>query len=211
MSVISEQYRALLPSLGSARLVAVSKTFPASDILEIYNCGQRSFGESRAPELAEKAKSLPADIEWHFIGHLQANKVRPVVEAASWIHAVDSLKLLERIDRIAGELGRHPKLLLEINVSGEESKFGLRPESLPEMLAFKPEHCEVVGLMTMAPDGAPESELRRIFTTLAGLAKSAGLPEVSMGMSGDYPVAVACGATMVRVGSAIFGRREYLK
>ncbi|MEA4862822.1 MAG: YggS family pyridoxal phosphate-dependent enzyme [Victivallaceae bacterium] len=211
MSVISEQYRALLPSLGSAGLVAVSKTFPASDIQEIYDCGQRSFGESRASELAEKVKSLPADIEWHFIGHLQSNKVKAVVEYSSWIHAVDSLKLLERIDRIAGELGKRPKLLLEVNVSGEESKFGLRPEELAELLAFKPEHCEVVGLMTMAPDGAPEPELRRIFTTLAGLAKSVGLPELSMGMSGDYPIAVECGATMVRVGSAIFGRREYLK
>jgi len=211
MSVIAQQYRALLPTLGAARLVAVSKTFSAADILEIYNCGQRRFGESRAPELAAKAAVLPADIEWHFIGHLQSNKVKPVIEYASWIHAVDSRKLLERIDRIAGELGRKPKLLLEVNVSGEPSKFGMRPEDLPEVLEFIPEHSVVAGLMTMAPDGAPEGELKRIFTKLADLAKASVLPEVSMGMSGDYPIAVACGATMVRVGSAIFGRRECLK
>jgi len=193
------------------QLLAVSKTFPAEAVLAAYNAGQRRFGESKTPELAAKARSLPADIEWHFIGHLQSNKVRQTLECAQTIHSVDSVKLLERIDRLSGELGKQPKLFLEVNVSGEASKFGMAPETVEEALAFPLRHARIVGLMTMAPEGAPKSALERIFSTLAELARRHGLAELSMGMSGDFPVAVACGATIVRVGSRIFGGRVYTK
>ena len=195
---------------GAARLIAVSKTFPAADIAELYRFGVRRFGESRASEFSAKAEALPADIEWHFIGHLQANKVRPVVERAAWIHSVDSLKLAERIDRIAGECGKKPKILFEVNVSGEESKFGMTPAELEAAANAKFVNVELAGLMTMAPADAPETTLKTVFGTLAELGKQYGLSELSMGMSGDFEAAVKCGSTLVRVGSLIFGRREYL-
>ncbi|MDD4817253.1 MAG: YggS family pyridoxal phosphate-dependent enzyme [Victivallaceae bacterium] len=195
---------------GAVRLVAVSKTFPAADIAELYRAGVRRFGESRASEFVAKADALPADIEWHFIGHLQANKVRPVAERAAWIHSVDSLKLAERIDRIAGECGKRPKILFEVNVSGEASKFGMSPAELAEAACAGFGHVEAVGLMTMAPAGAPEETLEAVFGALAELGKNYNLKELSMGMSGDFEAAVKCGATLVRVGSLIFGKREYL-
>jgi pyridoxal phosphate enzyme (YggS family) len=150
------------------------------------------------------------------IGHLQANKVRPVVRHAAWIHSVDSLDLLQRIDRIAGEEGRCPAVLLEINVSGEESKFGLAPAAVPAVIegGLACANLRLAGLMTMAPYEAPEAELRKIFGGLRTLRDSQqtsfniALPELSMGMSGDFPIAVAEGATIVRIGTAIFGERS---
>ena len=199
---------------GDVRLIAVSKTFPAECAAEAYRCGQHAFGENRVQELAEKAPKLPADIEWHLIGHLQQNKVRVALEHASWIHSIDSLALLQRTVRIAGELGVTPKLLLEVNISGEESKFGLTPADVPSVLEGCPTPM-LAGFMTVAPLGASETELHRIFGGLRKLrdemeAKSGlRLPELSMGMSGDFEIAVAEGATMVRVGTAIFGHRDY--
>ena len=199
---------------GDARLIAVSKTFPAECAAEAYRCGQHAFGENRVQELAEKAPKLPSDIEWHLIGHLQQNKVRVALEHASWIHSIDSLALLQRTVRIAGELGVTPKLLLEVNISGEESKFGLTPADVPSVLEGCPTPM-LAGFMTVAPLGASETELHRIFGGLRKLrdemeAKSGlRLPELSMGMSGDFEIAVAEGATMVRVGTAIFGHRDY--
>ncbi len=200
---------------ASVRLLAVSKTFPPDAVLEAYAAGQRLFGESRIQEFEAKAVVLPKDIEWHFIGHLQSNKVARVVEIASWIHSVDSERLLERIDRLAGEQGRCPHILLEVNISGEETKCGLRPAGALHLaeLALAKKHVTLEGLMTMAPYGAPRKQLEKIFSDLRGLRDElacklgVAMPELSMGMSGDYHEAVEQGATIVRIGSAIFGGR----
>lgn len=202
---------------SSVKLLAVSKTFPAEAVAEAYAAGQRCFGENRVQELEAKAPALPTEIEWHQIGHLQANKVRGALKFASWIHAVDSLPLLQRIERLATELDAHPKLLLEVNVSGEESKFGLRPEEVASLLEWLPSDAPapVVGLMTMAPFDVPEATLHEVFGGLRQLRDRLqqetghALPELSMGMSGDFEVAIQEGATIVRVGSAIFGTRDY--
>ncbi len=204
---------------ASVKLVAVSKTFPAADIETAYRTGQQLFGENRVQDFVEKAKVLANDIEWHFIGHLQSNKVSKVVACADYIHAVDSVKLLERIDRLAGELNKHPKILLEINISGEASKFGTTETEAMELaqVAVQCDNIDFAGLMTMAPYGATEDELHHIFGSLRQLrdrlAEHFGvqLPELSMGMSADYKIAIAEGATLIRVGSAIFGKRGDLK
>ncbi len=201
----------------TVQLVAVSKTFPAAAIATAYAANQRLFGENRVQELADKAQSLPKDIQWHMIGHLQSNKVAKVVEWADYIHAVDSLKLLQRIERLAAEKKRCPKILLEINISGEESKFGLTPAEVAPLVeaAQNCRHLELVGLMTMAPFGAAPDTLHHIFGSLRQLRDQLAarfkieLPELSMGMSADYHIAIAEGATLVRVGSAIFGKRRY--
>lgn len=197
-------------------LLAVSKTFPAEDIAEAYSAGgQRAFGENRVQELEEKAPRLPADIQWHLIGHLQRNKVRAALKYAAWIHSVDSPELFRRIEEIAAETGKSPKLLLEVNISGEESKFGFRPEDAVRLLQTLPSElpAPVVGFMTMAPFGATREELQAVFGGLRELRDKCrtltGMPlnELSMGMSGDFDTAIACGSTMVRVGTAIFGHR----
>jgi pyridoxal phosphate enzyme (YggS family) len=198
------------------KLLAVSKTVGVDEIRAAYACGQRAFGENRVPDLERKKSALPADCEWHFIGHLQKNKVRPVVKSADWIHSVDSLELLERIERIAAEEGRRPSVLLEVNISGEESKFGLEASEVHELVeaSRRCEHLRCCGLMTMAPFGAGEDELHRVFGGLRelrdGLVSEAGveLPELSMGMSGDFRAAIREGSTVVRIGTAIFGSRR---
>jgi len=199
----------------SVKLIAVSKTFPAEAVQSAYDVGQRLFGENKVQDLALKNAALPKDIEWHMIGHLQSNKAKLAVENSDYIHAVDSVKLLKKIDRLAGELGRSPKVLLEINVSGEESKFGADAELVKE-LAHAATECEnvtVAGLMTMAPFGVSEIELRFVFSSLRKLRENLeaefdlDLPELSMGMSGDFEIAIEEGATMVRVGTSIFGKR----
>ena len=197
----------------AAELVAVSKTFPAVDILAVYNAGQRKFGESKADELAAKAAALPGDIEWHFIGHLQSNKVRSVVTHARVIHSVDSAKLLERIERIAGEEKVKIEALLEVNISGEASKFGLTMAAAEKLVeeSRNMRNVTVTGFMTMAPEGAEEEELVKVFAGLKNLADKCGLQQLSMGMSGDFKTALACGAALVRIGTAIFGKRDYSK
>ncbi|MCP3965438.1 MAG: YggS family pyridoxal phosphate-dependent enzyme [Lentisphaerae bacterium] len=201
----------------SVRLVAVSKYFPLEAILAAYDCGQLVFGENRVQEMVDKAKVLPEDIKWHMIGHLQSNKVKATVECATCIHSADSVKLLQRIDRLAGECGTTPDVLLEFNMSGEESKFGI-DASLASKLATAAAKCKnvkVTGLMTMAPFGVPEDELNNVFGGLRELrdqiSKESGLklPELSMGMSGDFETAIGQGATLVRIGTAIFGKRDY--
>jgi len=199
---------------GSARLIAVTKTFPAEAVEEAYKCGHRAFGENRVQELTEKAPKLPGDCEWHLIGHLQHNKVRAALEHSSWIHSIDSLSLLQRIVKISAELGAVPKLLLEVNISGEESKFGLKPDEVAGILSGCPADL-CVGFMTVAPYEAGECELHWIFGGLRALrermeaAMGRKYPELSMGMSGDFEIALNEGATMIRVGSAIFGHRQY--
>ncbi|MEI6425157.1 MAG: YggS family pyridoxal phosphate-dependent enzyme, partial [Lentisphaerota bacterium] len=160
---------------------------------------------------------LPCDIEWHLIGHLQSNKTASAVKVSHMIHAVDSEDLIVRINRISGDLRKKQKILLEINISREDSKFGLRDETVIfkcAECALKSPDVDLNGLMTMAPYGAPECELRRIFSGLRELRNKiesaffAKLPELSMGMSGDYETAIAEGATIVRIGTAIFGKRN---
>ncbi|MFA6566726.1 MAG: YggS family pyridoxal phosphate-dependent enzyme [Victivallales bacterium] len=199
------------------KLVAVSKTFPVEAVIEAYNAGQRLFGENRVQEMASKFSSLPSDIEWHLIGHLQSNKVAGAVKVSRMIHAVDSVDLVARINRISGDLRKKQEILLEINISKEKTKFGLRDETgifKCAECALKSHHVDLRGLMTMAPYGAPECELRRIFSGLRELRNkiessfSAKLPELSMGMSGDYETAISEGATIVRIGAAVFGKRK---
>lgn len=200
---------------GEVRLVAVSKTNPAEAIREVFEAGQRAFGESRVQEALPKLDALPAEIEWHFIGHLQTNKIRKVVSRFALFHGVDNQNLAQQMNRIAGELGVTANVLLEVNVSGEESKFGFDPKTLPAALeALLPlPFLRIQGLMTMAPySEAPETS-RPYFTKLRELrdrlAAETGNPlrELSMGMSGDFEQGIAEGATIVRVGSAIFGER----
>lgn len=199
------------------KLIAVSKTFPPEAIAAAYACGQFRFGENRLQELEEKVKKLPETIEWHLIGHLQSNKAQRAVQLATYIHSVDSEKLLRRLDRLAMEAGKKPKILLEINISGEESKFGTTESDAVKLVqaALTCEHLELAGLMTMAPYEAPETALHNIFGGLRRLRDylenhlQIKLPELSMGMSSDFEIAIQEGATFVRVGTAIFGKRTY--
>jgi pyridoxal phosphate enzyme (YggS family) len=197
---------------GEVELVAVSKKQSAELIREAVDAGQLLFGENRVQEAMVKIPSLPGSLRWHLVGHLQSNKIRKALPLFELIHSVDSAELAGEIDRIAGEMGLFPRVLLEVNVSGEGSKHGFRPEQLErdlETLLALP-RLQVEGFMTMAPL-APEAEAARPF--FAGLrelrdrmAARAGIPfgVLSMGMSGDFEVAVEEGATLVRVGSAIF-------
>lgn len=216
-----------LKALGSALpegvvLVAVSKFHPVEALREAYDAGQRIFGESRANEMASKAAALPDDIEWHFIGHLQTNKVRTVVPHASLIHSIDSPRLLDAVDAEALREGRRVKVLMQLHVAKEETKFGFTPDELTEYLT--PERVEalratdIVGVMGMASNVDDEERIRRDFrdirTTFDTLKAGVftGKPEfsiISMGMSHDWPIAVAEGANMVRIGTTIFGEREY--
>lgn len=197
------------------RLVAVSKTVDAGVVAAAHAAGQRLFGESRAQELAAKAPSLPADCEWHFIGPLQKNKVRHVVGSARWIHTLDSPALIERVGRIAGEEGVKPNILVQVNISGEASKHGCSPGDAPALVeaALRCPHLCCRGFTTIAPYLASEPELRSFFRALRELrdrvshATGSALPDLSMGMSGDFEVAIEEGATLVRVGTAIFGCR----
>lgn len=196
-------------------LLAVSKTFPAEAVAEAFAAGQCKFAENRVQELLEKAPHLPPTCQWHLIGHLQQNKVRQALQYASVIQSVDSVALLQRINRIADEVKRTPEILLEVNISGEESKFGVRPEQAEELLtATRNGTSRCIGLMTIAPFGATEVQLGATFAGLRKLrdqlvaATGLALPELSMGMSGDFEIAIAEGATIVRIGSAIFGSRE---
>jgi hypothetical protein len=219
LACVEESVRSAARAAGrdpsTVRLIAVSKTHPAEVVREIYDAGHRLFGENRVQELLAKAPLLPADTRWHLIGHLQKNKIRKVLPVAERIHSVDSLDLARDIDRIAAELGLFPRVLLEVNVSGEESKFGFRPDVLRtelETLLALP-RVQVDGLMTIAPYVEDPETVRPVFAGLRELrdelARCGGvpLPELSMGMSGDFAVAIAEGATFVRVGTAIFGER----
>lgn len=200
----------------SVRLVAVSKTVAAEAVRQALAAGQTEFGENQVQELTRKAQVLGGACTWHLIGHLQSNKVRPAVRAAAWIHSVDSTALLERIDRIAAEEGRCPIVLLQVNLSGETTKSGAPPDRVEELVlcARRCTHLSCRGLMTMAPFEAPESVLHSVFGGLRELRDrlqdrtGVPLPELSMGMSGDYPVAIEEGATLVRIGTAIFGPRQ---
>nr|MBI1229860.1 YggS family pyridoxal phosphate-dependent enzyme [Cytophagales bacterium] len=208
-------------SSASCLLIAVSKTKPVSAIQEAYEAGIRDFGENKVQEMAEKAPQLPQDIRWHMIGHLQRNKVKFIASFVHLIHGVDSLRLLEQINKEGKKVGRVISCLLQIHIAKEESKFGLDEQELEEILfgndVRQMEHIRIVGLMGMATNTADTSVVQNEFSYLRALLEKysrenlppqIALKELSMGMSGDYKIAQEEGSTMVRIGSAIFGERN---
>ena len=206
-------------------MVCVSKFHPVEAIMEAYNAGERDFGESRVQELLPKYEALPKDIRWHFIGHLQTNKVRQIVPFVHMIHSVDSVRLLETINREAEKIQRKVRVLLEVHVAKEETKSGFSPEELEQLRIknFELSNCfpwvEVCGIMGMATNTDDVEEWRRCFREIKALAAhltpitdsvaSDTRPQISMGMSDDYLIAIEEGSTMVRIGSSIFGERNY--
>lgn len=203
--------RATLPS--DVKLVCVSKFHPAEAILEAYSAGERDFGESRVQELCAKYEALPKDIRWHFIGHLQTNKVRQIVPFVYLIQSVDSVRLLDVIEAEAARIGRVVNVLLEVHVAAEETKSGFSPEELEASWEglFARAHVHVCGLMTMATNTDDEAEIRRCFRELKTIAAAHGMSDaiLSFGMSDDYRIAIEEGTNMVRIGSSIFGARVY--
>lgn len=204
------------------QLVAVSKTKPNAAILEAYEAGQRVFGENKIQEMTDKYDALPQDIEWHMIGHVQRNKVKYMAPFVALIHAVDSLRLLTEIDKQAERNNRVIPCLLQLFIADEETKFGLSENELFELLdseAFKAlHHIKIQGLMGMATFTENQDQIRQEFSTLHHIFEKVQtynhLPNVecktlSMGMSNDYPIAIDCGSTMIRIGSTIFGERNY--
>lgn len=202
-------------------LVAVSKTKPISDLMEAYNAGQRIFGENKIQEMAEKYEQMPKDIEWHMIGHVQRNKVKYMAEFVSLIHGLDSFKLLKEINKQAQKHDRVIDCLLQIKIADEDSKFGMSAEDASTLLQSDEfselQHIKIVGVMGMATftDDLKQVEsefklLKSTFNTLKPVqTTNCRLQTISMGMSGDYQLAIECGSTMVRVGSSIFGARNY--
>ena len=203
-------------------LVAVSKFHPLEALHEAYDAGQRDFGESRVQELAAKAAAMPADVRWHFIGHLQTNKVRQLLPSVYLIHSIDSLHLLQTVDREARRIGKTVDVLLQLHVAAEETKFGFSPDECARLVESGAlsslANVRVRGLMAMATNtdnfAQVEAEFRRVcdlFNSLkAGpLCDNPEFSEISMGMSDDYTIAMRCGSTIVRIGSSIFGERQY--
>lgn len=203
-------------------LVCVSKFHPENAILEAYNCGERIFGESRVQELLAKQTKLPADIQWHFIGHLQSNKIKLILPTVSLIHGVDSSNLLKEINSRALKAGRVVSCLLQVHIAREETKFGFSIEEIHQMLSGiefgSLENVQINGLMGMATLTDDKEQIRAEFRTLRQLydelkreyfQNNENFCELSMGMSDDYQIAIDEGSTMVRIGSSIFGMREY--
>ncbi len=213
-----EHIKSSLPQ--NVTLVAVSKTKPVSDLMEAYEAGQRIFGENKIQEMAEKWEVMPKDIQWHMIGHVQTNKVKFMAQFVSLIHGVDSLKLLKEINKQALKNNRVIDCLLQIHIADEETKFGLDEEELntilnsPELNEMK--NIRIVGLMGMATFTDKQNQIKKEFTNLKSIfeklqplnTKNCQLNTLSMGMSGDYQLAIECGSTMVRIGSSIFGGRK---
>jgi PLP dependent protein len=221
------EIKSTLPS--SVTLVAVSKTKPIPDLMEAYDAGQRIFGENKIQEMAEKWEAMPKDIEWHMIGHVQTNKVKFMAPFVNLIHGVDSFKLLEEINKQAQKNNRIIDCLLQIYIAEEESKFGLDEEELNEILKqvqYKElKNIRIVGLMGMATFTDNKEQIKKEFTHLKSIfdklqplntdpslkgeqaKQNYQLNTISMGMSGDYQIAIECGSTMVRIGSSIFGGR----
>ncbi len=214
-----ETYTQSLPK--GCNLIAVSKTHPAEKIQEAYNAGQRAFGENKAQELSWKYESLPKDIQWHMIGHLQSNKVKYIVRFVHMIHSVDSLKLLQEIDKLGRKGNRVINCLLQIHIADEETKFGFAESEAVELLQSGAianlNNAKIAGLMGMATLTQDVNKIRSEFKTLKSLfekiksmslSENIEMKELSMGMSSDYTIAVEEGSTMIRVGTAIFGERR---
>ena len=203
-------------------LVAVSKTKPIPDLMEAYEAGQRIFGENKIQEMTDKWEAMPKDIQWHMIGHVQTNKVKYMAPYVSLIHGVDSLKLLQEINKQSQKNNRVIDCLLQVYIAEEESKFGLDEEELNEMLKQVQDDSEnykyirIVGFMGMATFTSNQSQVEKEFSRLKTIfdhystlnSKNCQLNILSMGMSGDYALAIECGSTMVRIGSSIFGNRN---
>ena len=218
-----ETIRKTIPS--GVLLVAVSKTKPVEDLQEAYDAGQRVFGENHALEMRDKHEVLPKDIEWHFIGHLQTNKIKYIVQYVRLIHSIDTFNLLQAVNKEAVKHERVVDCLLQFHIAEEETKFGLSMEEAEEILDFAETHgraslqnvriCGVMGMATNTDDMAQVRKefhhLKEIFDTLKAkyFADCEWFKEISMGMSHDYPIAIEEGSTMVRVGSKIFGERNY--
>ncbi|MGP1526773.1 MAG: YggS family pyridoxal phosphate-dependent enzyme [Bacteroidales bacterium] len=202
----------------NVKLVAVSKFHPAEEIMQAYNIGQRAFGESRPQEMAEKHKLLPKDIEWHFIGHLQTNKLKLVLPFASLIQSIDSIRLLEAINNWGLDNGRSINVLLELHLGAEETKNGLEEAEIREILVRSAEYENIVfrGLMGMATNTSDETIIRADFDRISRLKSNLKkefpelrqFNELSIGMSGDYRIALEYGATIIRIGTNIFGPRK---
>ena len=200
-------------------LIAVSKTKPVEMLKEAYDAGARVFGENKVQEIVDKYDQMPSDVKWHMIGHLQRNKVKYIVDKVAMIHSVDSLRLAETIEKEAAKKAVIVPILIEVNVAQEESKFGLRPEEVLPLIEQIADfsHIRIKGLMTIAPYVDNAEENREIFRELKKLSvdiaakniNNVTMSVLSMGMTGDYMVAVQEGATMVRVGTGIFGARNY--
>ncbi|GAB3714576.1 YggS family pyridoxal phosphate-dependent enzyme [Spirosoma flavus] len=220
MIMIAEAIHQIEHSLeGKAKLIAVTKTKPVNLIQEAYDAGCRRFGENKVQEMVDKQPQLPTDVEWHLIGHLQTNKVKYIAPFVSLIQSVDSLKLLQEINKQAARNNRVIDCLLQIYIADEETKFGLSVEEADILLDTLQENplsnIRIVGLMGLATNTSDEEQIRREFRALKQLydklatrqQPNVAFQELSMGMSGDYPIAVEEGSTMIRVGSAIFGNR----
>lgn len=214
--------RATIPD--GVTLVCVSKFHSHEAIMEAYACGERDFGESRVQELLPKYEALPKDIRWHFIGHLQTNKVKQILPFVHLIHSVDSMRLLETINREAEKIQRRVKVLLEVHVAKEETKSGFTPEEINQFIIHNSKFIidypwvEICGVMGMATNTEDQSEWRRCFREIKHLGEQLlnnskllnnSAPQISMGMSDDYLVAIEEGSNMVRIGSTIFGLRQY--
>lgn len=222
--MISDNIRQIWSELpDGVRLVAVSKYHPKEAIEAAYAAGQRIFGESKVQEMTAKQTVLPNDIEWHFIGHLQSNKVKYIVPYVSLIHGIDSYKLLVEVDRQAAKAGRTVNCLLQLHVAQEETKFGLTPDECRSMLATGEwralQHVRLRGLMGMASNTDDVEQIRAEFCLLNSFfhevkerffSQDEAFKELSMGMSDDYRLAVEAGSTLVRIGSKIFGERSYV-
>lgn len=217
-SGIKENYKkiaAVIPE--NVQLVAVSKTHPAEAVQEIYNMGQKVFGENKVQELVEKQTLLPKDIQWHLIGHLQTNKVKYIAPFVDIIQSVDSEKILKEIDKQAAKNDRKIKVLLQVKIAAEDTKFGFAIEEAEQIfqssLENKYPHVEINGLMGMATFTENKNQIAQEFKVLKDFFDKLSLKQpltvLSMGMSDDYPIAIASGANSVRIGSSIFGRRNY--
>ena len=219
MSIAQNLYHIKSQLPAHVTLVAVSKTKPVSDLMEAYQAGQRCFGENKIQEMTDKWEQMPKDIEWHMIGHVQTNKVKFMAEYVSLIHGVDSLKLLQEINKQALKHNRKIDCLLQIYIANEETKFGLDEKELNELIASKEfkelQNIQIIGLMGMATFTENQNQikaefkhLKTIFDTINN-QENLKLETLSMGMSGDYELAIEFGSTMVRIGSSIFGNRNY--
>jgi len=215
---IQQNYQAILSQLPeNVKLVTVSKTNPAEKIKEVYDLGQRAFGENKVQELLEKQPVLPNDIEWHLIGHLQTNKVKYIAGFISMIESIDSEKLLKEVDKEALKNNRKINVLLQVKIAKEETKFGLTVDETKDIfnkyLNGNYPNIEIKGLMGMASFVDDETQIREEFSVLKNLfdelSELKPLETLSMGMSGDFPIAIESGSNSVRVGSAIFGERNY--
>lgn len=221
MTVIADQIQRIQASLPKGvQLVAVSKTKPVSDILQAYEAGQRIFGENKVQELTGKYEALPKDIAWHMIGHLQSNKVKYIAPFVSLIHGVDSFNLLQEINKQASKCNRVQDVLLQFYIAQEETKFGFTLEEATAMLQSDPfkslQSVRIIGVMGMASFTSDKEQIRREFNQLKSIfdqlriqffGNTDSFKEISMGMSGDYEIAIEAGSTLVRIGSSIFGGR----